>query len=144
MARSRSAGLLTALVALVLLAVAAPAGAATKIAGFDDLAPNTRVSNEYQSSHGLTFPADAGLRPLVKSYPGKAHSGDRVGVYSCEGLPGCGEGFSNPQLRAALTTSAVSVSAYVGYWENPAFPNPGDTFKVRLRAFNSNDALVGE
>ena len=88
--------------------------------------------------------SDPGLRPLVKSFPGKAHSGDRVGVYSCEGLPGCGEGFSDPQLRGTLTTTATSVSSYVGYWDDPAFPGGPDSFMVRMLAYNSSDVLVAQ
>lgn len=136
--------LLCALVGFALLVVAAPAGAATTNVDFDNLAPDTRVSNEYQSSNGVTFPAGPGVSPLVKSATGKAHSGSQVGVYTCEGLPGCGEGFSPPQLRGALTTSATSVSAYVGYWEYPGYPVPGDSFQVRIRAYNSNNELVNE
>lgn len=133
-----------AVVALAVLVVAAPAGAATSTVNFDDLAVNTRVSTEYQSSHGVTFPDVPGRRPVIKSFPGNAHSGDHVGVYYCEGLPGCGEDFSNPLLRAGLTKSATSVSAYVGYWEIPGYPNPGDSFKARIRAYNSNNELVAE
>jgi len=125
------------------LVLAAPAGAATQSVNFDDLAPNTRVSNEYQPQ-GVTFPGDPGIRPVVKTFPGAAHSDGQVGVYTCEGLPGCGEGFQPPQLRGVLTTSATSVSAYVGFWVDPAFPNPGDSFQARIRAFNSDNELVGE
>ena len=31
---------------------------------------------------------------------------------------------SDPQLRGTLTTTATSVSTYVGYWDDPAFPGP--------------------
>ncbi len=141
---SRARAWLCALLALAIVAIAAaPADAATSTVSFDDLAPSTRVTNEY-AAQGITFPADPGRRPLVKTFPGSARSGDRVGVYSCEGLPGCGESFSTPQLRAALNRSATSVSAYVGYWVDPAYPNPNDSFQVRIRAYNSDDALVSE
>jgi hypothetical protein len=130
--------------ALALLVIVASAGGATRTITFDDLAANTRVSNEYEGSHGVTFPFDLGIRPVVKPFPGKAHSGDRVGVYTCEGLPGCGEGFADPQLRGQLTTTATSVSAYVGYWVDPAFPAAGDTFMVRIRAYNSSDVVIAE
>ena len=36
------------------------------------------------------------------------------------------------------------MSAYVGYWDNPLFPNPGDTMQARIRAYNSDDELVSE
>src|SRR5829696_1405762 len=136
--RSRRAQLLIcALAALTLFVAAAPAGAATNTLTFDDVAPDTRVSNEY-ASKGVTFLADPGMRPLVKQYPG-ARSGDRVGIHSC-----CGESYPTPQLRGALSTSATSVSAYVGYWWDPAYPNPVDSFKARIRAFNSDNEVVAE
>jgi hypothetical protein len=134
-----------ALSALTALVIAASAGGATRTVTFDDLPADTRVSNEYEASHGVTFAAsDPWIRPVVKPYPDKAHSGSQVGVYSCEGLPGCGEVFPPPQLRGTLTTSATSVSAYVGYWENPDFPNPGDSFMARILAYNSGDELVAQ
>lgn len=133
---------------LLLLIAAVPASAATTVASFDDLDPNTRVSTEYAGSHGLSFPSAPGERPLVKQVGAKAHSGDRVGVYSCEGLPGCGEGFSEPVLRGQLAQSANAVSAWVGWYRDPAFPiNPGDpveSISVRIRAFTAEDALVAE
>ena len=132
------------LFAVSALVIASAAGGAIRTVTFDDLPANTRVSTEYQSSHGVTFVSHEGIRPLVKPFPGKAHSGDRVGVYTCEGLPGCGEGFFDPQLRGTLTTTATSVSAYVGYWDNPAFPGGPDSFMVRIRAYNSSDVLVAQ
>ena len=121
----RSTIVALALAAVSALVIASAAGEAIRTVTFDDLAANTRVSTEYQSSHGVAFVSDPGVSPLVKSFPGKAHSGDKVGVYSCEGLPGCGEGFSDPQLRGTLTTTATSVSTYVGFWVDPAFPGAG-------------------
>ena len=140
----RSTIVALALAAVSALVIASAAGGAIRTVTFDDLAANTRVSTEYQSSHGVAFVSDPGVSPLVKSFPGKAHSGDKVGVYSCEGLPGCGEGFSDPQLRGTLTTTATSVSTYVGFWVDPAFPGAGDSFMVRIRAYNSSDVLVAQ
>ena len=140
----RSTIVALALSAVSALVIASAAGGAIRTVTFDDLAANTRVSTEYESSHGVTFVSDPGVSPLVKSFPGKAHSGDKVGVYSCEGLPGCGEGFSDPQLRGTLTTTATSVSTYVGFWVDPAFPGAGDSFMVRIRAYNSSDVLVAQ
>jgi hypothetical protein len=125
------------------LAACAPAGAATKTVTFDDLAEGTRVSNEYQGSHGVAFAGDPGTRPVVKSIPGRAHSGDRVGVYSCEGLPGCGEGFAAPRLGGVLQTSANSVGAYVGLYSF-APPGGGATADVRLLAYDDSHALIGQ
>ena len=142
--RRKSVQMSLAVAVLAALVIAASASGATRTVSFDDLPANTRVSNEYQASHGVTFAAAEGLRPLVKTFTGKAHSGDRVGVYSCEGLPGCGEGFSDPQLRASLTTSAASVSSYVGYWDDPAFPGGPDSMMVRILAYNSSDVLVAQ
>ncbi len=137
------AAVLTGLALLLVLGLAGSASAATRTATFDDVLPDTRVSTEYETSHGLTFPDDPGMRPMVKAYPGKAHSGDRVGVSTCEGLTGCGEVFPPPRLRGVLTNTATTVSAYVGYWENPLFPNPGDTMQARIRAYNSDGDLLG-
>jgi len=134
------ASVVAALTLLVVLAFASSAGAATRTVTFDDVMPDTRVSSEYEASHGVTFPANAATRPVVKTYTGKAHSGDRVGVYSCD----CGEDYSAPQLRGVVTRSATSVSVYVGYWEHPQYPNPGNTLRARIRAFNSDGELVDE
>lgn len=130
--------------ALSALVIASTAGGAIRTVTFDDLAANTRVSTEYESSHGVKFVSSEGLRPLIKPFPGKAHSGDKVGVYTCEGLGGCGEGFFDPQLRGTLATTATSVSAYVGYWVDPANPLAGDSFMVRIRAYNSSDVVIAQ
>ena len=132
------------LFAVSTLVIASVAGGAIRTVTFDDLPVNTRVSTEYETSHGVKFVSHEGIRPLVKSSPSQAHSGDRIGVYSCEGLQGCGEGFFDPQLRGTLTTTATSVSTYVGYWDDPAFPGPPDSFMVRIRAYNSSDVVVAE
>ena len=132
------------LAAVSALVIVASAGGATRTVTFDDLPADTRVSTEYQASHGVVFADHEGIRPVVKPFPGKAHSGDRVGVYTCQGLPGCGEGFSDPQLRGTLTTTATSVSAYVGYWVDPIVGGAGDAFMVRIRAYNSNDVVIAE
>jgi hypothetical protein len=133
-----------AVAALALLVIATSAGGATRTVTFDDLPADTRVSTEYQASHGIAFTDHEGIRPMVKPFPGMAHSGDKVGVYTCQGLPGCGEGFSDPQLRGTLTTTATSVSAYVGYWVDPNFPAAGDSFMVRIRAYDSNDVVIAQ
>ena len=123
------------------LLVASPsAHAATKIVTFDDLAPGTRVSNEYQASHGVSFPGTGTTdQPVVKAAPGKAHSGDRVAIFTTEGL--CGECYPPPALRGQLTDSANSVSAYVGFYDDGFESGP---LRVRIRAFNSDTGLVAE
>ena len=57
------AGLLSALTLLAVLALAGSASAAARTVTFDDVVPDTRVSTEYESSHGLTFPDDPGKCP---------------------------------------------------------------------------------
>ena len=78
------------LATLFALAAAVPAAAATKTVTFDDPSTpaGTRVSTEYQASTGVAFTQAPGTRPQVKAVGAKAHSGDRIGVYTCEGLPG--------------------------------------------------------
>ena len=90
---------------LAVLALAGSASAATRTVTFDDVVPDTRVSTEYGSSDGVTFPHDPGVRPMVKTFAGKAHSGDRAGVSTCEGLPGCGEVF--PRHGCAACSRAL-------------------------------------
>ncbi len=139
--RSRGRLLLAATVVALALAPAGPAAAATKTVTFDDLPNNTRVSNEYQASSGVNFPSGGiWYQPFVKSSL-RAHSLGNEAIYSCEGLLGCGEGFTTPRFRGVLSTSASSVSAYVGYFVNFATM---DTVKVRLRAYNADDVLQAE
>jgi len=64
-----------ALCAVSALVIASAAGGAIRTVTFDDLAANTRVSTEYQSSHGVAFVSDPGVRPVVKPFPGKALGG---------------------------------------------------------------------
>ena len=82
---------LCVLSAAAALVVAGSAGGATQTVTFDDVSPNTVVSDEYQESHGVTFAAVPSWRPVVKAFPDKAHSGSQVGVYTCGAPEGCGE-----------------------------------------------------
>jgi len=125
-------------VALALL-FAAPASAATKTVAFDDLDPDTQVSTQYQSSHGVYWngpSAGDGYFPVTRNVGAIAHSGAQVAdLAPC--LPGCGEGF---QARALgrLTTSASAVMVYVGSF------GPGSaTSQVTLTAFDANGDVVG-
>ena len=52
------AGLISALTLLAVLALVGSASAATRTVSFDDVMPDTRVSTEYETSHGVTFPDD--------------------------------------------------------------------------------------
>ena len=119
------------------LVLSAPAQAATKVVGFDDLAPETRVFEQYKDSHGVTFPDFANSRPVVKNVGTKAHSGDRVGIYQVE--PGC-ECFGFAELHGQLVNSANTVSAYVGFYDSGG----SGTVGVKLRAFDANDQLLAE
>ncbi len=111
--------LLAATAAMLALTLAGSAAAATKTVTFDDLVATTRVSNQYQASSGVTFPPGGGwLQPYVTSAPLQAHSPSNVAVYNCIGLAGCVEVFATPRFRGVLSTSASSVSAYVGYFSN--------------------------
>ena len=135
--------LLAATAVTFALAPVGPAAAATKTVTFDDVANNTRVSNEYQASSGVNFPGGGTwFQPFVKSAPLAAHSASNEAVYSCEGIQGCGEGFSTPRIHGVLSTSATSVSAYVGYF--PYSTPTMDTVKVRLLAYNADDVLQAQ
>jgi hypothetical protein len=128
---------------LVALLAAGPATAATKTVTFDDQPADTRVSNQYLSSHGVNFAGDLRSRPVVKSVGAKAHSGDRVGINSCEGIPDACESYPPPVLRGELSSSANSVSAFVGYYSFSP-PGGGDMVSVRIRAFNADTGLIAE
>ncbi len=138
----RGLWLLVATAAMLALTLAGSAAAATKTVSFDDLTATTRVSNQYQASSGVTFPSGGGgLQPYVTSAPLQAHSPSNVAVYNCIGLAGCVEDFSIPRFRGVLSTSASSVSAYVGYFANFSTMN---TVKVRLLAYNADGMLQAQ
>ena len=118
------------------LALAAPAQAATKVVDFEAPAPDTRLFEEYKDSHGVSFPEYEASRPVVRSAPGKARSGSKVGVYSVSG-----ENFSPSKLIGQLKDSANAISAYVGFYSGLA---SGQSVDVRLRALNSEGAVVAE
>jgi hypothetical protein len=82
-----------------------------------------------------------GFQPLVKTTPGQAHSASNLAIYSCEGFQNCGEGFSAPRFHGVLSTSASSVSAFVGYYHNAGAM---DTMKIQLRGFSSDDVLQAQ
>src|SRR5688572_1525433 len=91
----------------------------------------TRVSNQY-TSEGVVFPGNPeDSRPVVKSAPGEARSGTKVGGFNYVGSCEC---FHAARLKGVLTNSANSVSAYVGMLDVPA--SPGQTMKIRMRAYD--------
>lgn len=110
------AGRAAAAVAFLMLVVwTGQASAATKVVSFDDLPPDTEVSNQYQSSHGVYFRglgAGDGFFPITRTLSaGLAHSGSQVGDISnctvdCEGFL--------PRSVGTLVDFATNVSAYVG------------------------------
>ncbi|MFL5865602.1 MAG: hypothetical protein ACJ766_00705, partial [Thermoleophilaceae bacterium] len=119
-----------------------PALAATKVVTFDDYPAGIRIANQYESSHGVNFEGGGtALQPYVTSVGAAAHSGDRVGIYDCTGLAGCGEGFFSPRFRGHLSTSATTVSAYVGLG---VMHNEGQTADVRMIAHAADDSVVGQ
>jgi hypothetical protein len=140
----RRAAVCAAAVAAALVS-AAPAGATTRTVTFDDPSTpdGTRVFEQYKASTGVTFPDFEQSRPYVRSVGTKAHSGDRVGVYDCTGLPACGEGFSTPRLIGQLSDSVNSVSAYVGYFDFGADPTPSNV-RIRIRAYNATTGHVAD
>jgi hypothetical protein len=113
---------------------------------FDDLAPNTAVTNQYADvggpGQGVVFgplPGGAGdsARPVVQAVPaGQAQSGAQVANISC---PGCE--FYPPHTTATFAVPRSRVSMYVGYLGAPAIcpaanPNNACAF-VTLLAFDS-------
>ncbi len=141
--RLRGLRLLAATAVTLALTPMGSAAAATKTVSFDDLAGTTRVSNQYQASSGVTFPPGGEWRqPYVRSAPLQAHSPSNLAVYDCTGLPvGACESYPTPRFRGVLSTSASSVSAYVGYFVNFSIM---DTVKVRLLAYNADGMLQAE
>ena len=131
-------GLLT--IGLVASLVAAtPALAATVVVTFEDLAPGTVVSTQYQGSHGVVFngPPSDGYRPVVTTVPaGTAHSGTRVTHFST--CPGCE--FYTPRTVGRLTSTASRVEAYVGYLESE--PNAAQA-QITMIARDAGGQTVG-
>ena len=110
--------------------------AATATVNFDDRANNDRLSTEYHDSQGVSFTTSGdSYLPLVKAAPAAAHSPNNLAIYSCEGIQGCGEGFSTPRIRGVLKTSGTSVSAYVGYYSGTS---SGDSMKVRIVGYDAD------
>ena len=115
---------------------AAPAAAATKTVTFDDLLPNTKVSDQYKASHGVYWddPPETGYTPVTRNVGADiAHSGEQIAdLAPCS--PGCGEGYS-ASATGRLTTSASAIVVYVGSFTSGA-PS------VTLTAYDAAGAVV--
>ena len=134
--------------ALLVLAFAGTARAATDVVTFDDLAAGTQVSQQYESVDGIEFPGTPnggpggpdGFLPTVAAAPSQAHSSPNVAnIYGCQE---CGEFNYAPHTRAYLTEYASAVSVYVGEIANTQFP-AGDTAIVDLTAYDAGGDTVG-
>jgi hypothetical protein len=123
---------------LALLVFTGQASAATKVVSFDNLPPNTEVSTQYQSSHGVYFRGPAagdGFFPITRS-TGLAHSGSQVGDTSNCTASNC-EGFT-PRTVGTLVDFATTVSAYVGLRGSGS-----SATTMTLTAFDSGGNQIG-
>ena len=143
MCNARHAIVVAAVLVLVLV-LAAPAAAETRVVNFDNLPTGTEVKDQYKEEDGVFFrgPGEGeGWFPLVKSVPGLAHSGDQVAsIANCVGGGTTCE-FFTPVSIGQLTKTASSVSAYVGWIELPE--EPGSTAEVKLIARNASGGEIG-
>jgi len=129
---------------MLVLALAGPAAAETKVVNFDNLPAGTEVKDQYKEEDGVFFrgPSEGdGWFPLVKSAPGLAHSGDRVAsIANCVSQGNACE-FFTPVSIGRLTRTASSVSAYLGWIELPE--EPSSTAEVKLIARNASGGEIG-
>jgi hypothetical protein len=118
---------------LVTLAAPVSALAADTTIGFDDLPPNTTVTNQYQGQ-GVYFQASEGLLPAVRTVPGgQAHSGTQVvDIDNCFGCE-----FFTPRTVGRFTDFRQTVSLRAGY-----FSEGSGTVQVTLRALNSGGTPI--
>lgn len=124
----------------LLVPLVIPVAAGTAVVTFDDLPPETTVSNQYAGSHGISFAGPAqgdGFLPVVKAVAaGIAHSGTQVADIST--CPGCE--FYTPRTVGRLNTTVSGVSAFVGFLG----PTGGSaSAQVRLTAFDATGQSVG-
>jgi hypothetical protein len=118
---------------------AGAAHAATKVVTFDNLAHGTTVATQYAASAGVSFtqPTDPGYAPVIREAVGQAHSGNNVAdIETCVPSP-CGEFAGVPDTRGELSTTATSVSVYVG--EFGSAPASAD---VELIGYTAQNAVV--
>jgi hypothetical protein len=116
------------------LATSALAETTTTI-NFDNLAPGTSVTNQYESQ-GVDFTGD--ILPFVDQVGSSlASSGTQVADMShCSGCE-----FFTPSVQGTLVNSASRVSVDVGYFANSA--SPGDTAAITLTVLDSGTNVIG-
>lgn len=135
------AGMVAALAATCGIAAPGAAVAATTTTiNFDDLAPGTTVSTQYDAQ-GVDF-ATGIVGGNVYCYPvivtaagGQAQSGTQVADTSCAD----GE-FPDSSVRGTLDNSADSVSVYTGF--SPTEPGPPPNTAVTLTAYDVAGQVV--
>lgn len=116
-------------VALLILAGASRADAATSVVTFDDYPEGTDVSSQYQSSRGVSFAGPSGgdgAFPQIKSAPAQARSGTQIAE-----VPQLSESFTSRTV-GRLSPTASGVSAFVGLTAGP-----GGSETVTLTAFDA-------
>lgn len=108
---------------------------------FDDLAPGTAVTNQYDNQ-GVDFKngiigSSVYCYPVVTQVPsGQAQSGDQAAGISCAN----GE-FPDSSIRGTLKSPTATISVYGGYFADPN--NPGGSEQITLKAYDSGGNLVG-
>ena len=116
-------------------------GATMTTINFDDLAPTTAVSNQYDAQ-GVDFGSgiidnNVYCFPVIKQVSNQnARSGDQVADISCAN----GE-FPDSSIRGVLKNTAQHLSLYAGYF--PTFSNPPATAGVALTAYDLAGNVVG-
>jgi hypothetical protein len=136
----RGIRLAAAVGALLLLLGVAEAGAETTVVTFDNLEPGTTVSDQYKSSHGVSFAGPNqgdGAFPVIRAVsPGLAHSGSQVAdisfCFACE--------FYTPRTVGRLTSTVSRVSAFVGFIGSAVGNAPAT---VRLTVRNAAGQSLG-
>jgi IPT/TIG domain len=130
----RAAGVAALVVTWALLAAGAAAAATTTTLGFDDLAPGTVVSNQYDAQ-GVDFQSgiigiNVYCHPVITAVAaGQAQSGNQVADASCAN----GE-FPDSSIYGILSDSAQHVSVYAGF--TPTFSSPPASAAVTLDGYD--------
>jgi hypothetical protein len=125
------------LVAIVLLATAAPAVADTELVDFEAIPAGQDVTDQYRADTGLYFePGDPEWLPTVTDVGAQAHSGTKVGdIFRCpaQGGPNCEGAVS--ATRGRFETSVSSVQVRVGM-----FSSGSSNTTVTLHAYDGGGA----